>query len=199
MNVTLWNIPSVPGGDPPGAAEIGRRSPDRPEDAAKGRPTRGGKRSEPVAERSSEESDLRHRILALQREVGRAQRVLGGLEGLEELLSGASTDGPPVDSKLDDYVARLTYRGEAVLEPFREQLDRILQAGDDAALQGLIEDSRNRLGLLAQELSRYETERQNNRAISASGDSLQLLKEQIQTNRGRFMEVKPENVLRLLG
>jgi ribosomal protein S30 len=205
MNVTLRNIPSTSGGDPATAPSGGRRMQAGGENTT----AAGERRKTPeipakLEPRSTTRSQLRNRILTLQREVTRAQRVLGGLEGLGSVLTevqtaGTPAAGTPIEPKLEEYLARVTYRGEPVLAPLRERLAQILRSGDGAALQGLVDDSRQRLGFLAQELSRYETERQNTRAIAVSGDPLRALKREIQKEGSRLLDLQPENVLRLLG
>jgi hypothetical protein len=200
MNVTLRNIPSTSGSDSASAPIGGRKKPASGEyTAAAGERRKASEIPAELEPRSSMRSDLRNRILTLQREVARAQHVLAGLEGLGSVLTEVQTAGTPVDRKLAEYLARVTYRGEPVLAPLREPLAQILRSGDAAALQGLVDESRSRLGFLAQELSRYETERQNTRAIAVSGDPLQALKRQIQKEGSRLLDLEPENVLRLLG
>lgn len=148
--------------------------------------------------RASGLEEYRSRLLLLQREVARAQRVLGGLEGLEARLGSAGT-GQPSEESLQAYAAAVTYRGEPVLASLGEQLERILRDRDGQGLRGLIEESTVRLGRLAMELSRFETAQQNSRAIAGGGDPLESLKEGIREAGGRLLEIQRENVLRLLG
>jgi hypothetical protein len=196
MNVTLGNVPLTPGNDrASGSLERGGRTDERP-------PEKGGVRRGPETEAQaagqSGMSALRIRLLLLQQDVGRAQVVLGGLEGFASLLEDPGREPASADAVAGDYVGRITYKGEAVLEPWRDRLREILRTGDTHALGKLIEDGRNDLGLLAQEMSRYETAQQNNRALAAGGDPLQVLKQRIREEAGSLLDLQPERVLRLL-
>jgi len=198
MNVTVGNVSSGSSREasPHPAGENRRRSTAKPGlPAEEARPAGQVERPEPPR---SAMDELRSRLLLLQRDVTRAQRVLGGLEGIEPLLR--SPGGPELlDRSMREYVAGVTYRGETVLTGLEERLGRILRERDAEALQSLIREGRNHLGRLAQELSRYETAQQNTRAIAVGEDSLQSLKQGIRTAGGGLLELQRENVLRLLG
>ena len=198
MNVTVGNVssgsPRESSAQP--AVENRRRSPADP-----GMPPGGARQAgqgQPPEPRRSAMDELRSRLLLLQRDVARAQRVLGGLEGIQPLLRSHGGPEPP-DRSIREYAAGVTYRGEPVLTGLEERLGTILRERDAAGLQSLIGEARGHLGRLAQELSRYETAQQNTRAIAVGDDPLQFLKQGIRRAGGRLLEVQRENVLRLLG
>ena len=147
--------------------------------------------------RHSALEDLRSRLLLLQREVAKEQRVLGGLEEIHGLLRAPEAE-TPVEGAVQRYAATVKYQGQAVLEAVAEQLTRIARERDHRGLEALIEESRAHLGRLAQELSRFETAQQNSRALAAAGDPLESLKRGIQRQGGALLEVRRKNVLRLL-
>jgi hypothetical protein len=198
MNVTLGNVQSSGGNDrSAGRAGSGGGR------VAETRPGSGGAGRASEAETAQDAgrsgmSAVRIRLLLLQQDVARAQRVLAGLEGFAALLETPARGPEAAGVEVGEYLARLTYKGEAVLEPWRERLEEILGAGDTEALGRLIEDGRNDLGLLARELSRYETAQQNSRALAADGDSLGVLKRRIREGAGSLLDLQPERVLRLL-
>jgi hypothetical protein len=196
MKITLGGVPSSAGNERPTerAASGARRVAE-----AQSAPVREAAVAGQEAVGRSEMSALRIRLLLLQQDVARAQQILGGLEGFAGLFASPARGSKEVREEVAAYLERLTYRGETVLEPWRDRLEEILSARDTEGLTRLIEDGRNDLGLLARELSRYETAQQNTRALAAGGDALGALKHRIEEEASSLLDLQPERVLRLLG
>ena len=137
-------------------------------------------------------SEIRKQLLVVQRSLGRYQSILGGLEGFKILLqSDAGT--------ADDYIGKVMYRGQAVLEPYSDRLERILQNKDSKSLQGMIENTRNEIHGLAVELSRLETAEQNSRSLISGSAAISEILGGIRSSGEALLRVEAKNVLDLLG
>jgi hypothetical protein len=136
--------------------------------------------------------EIRKQLLVVQRSLGRYQSMLGGLEGFKILLQTEAKTAR-------DYIRHVVYRGEAVLQPYSEQLDGILKAKDQESLQRMIADTRTEIHALAVELSRLETAEQNNRAIALGKAALSDVLEGIRKQGDQLLNLEGENVLDLLG
>jgi hypothetical protein len=136
--------------------------------------------------------EIRKQLLVVQRSLGRYQSMLGGLEGFKILLKTDARDAK-------DYISRVVYRGEAVLQPYSAQLNRALQTKDPDLLQQLIETTKQEIHGLAVELSRLETAEQNSRSLAFSEAALSGLLEGIRSQGDRMLSLEGKNVLDLLG
>jgi hypothetical protein len=138
--------------------------------------------------------EIRKQMLVVQRTLGRHQSILRGFEGFQRFLQpSAATE------EADDYLKKVVYRGEAVLEPFKAELARILAARDTSALQQLIKKSRAEIHGFAVQLSRLETADQNSRSIITTGKSIAGILRGIKTDGDLLLEMEGDNVLELLG
>ena len=136
--------------------------------------------------------EIRKQLLVVQRSLGRYQSMLGGLEGFKILLQTDATTAK-------DYIRHVIYRGEAVLQPYSEQLDRILQNKDRESLQRMIADTKTEIHALAVELSRLETTEQNSRALALGKAALSDVLEGIRNQGDQLLNLEGKNVLDLLG
>jgi hypothetical protein len=156
---------------------------------------RMGPRGRPVSQPSAEEQpvpEIRKQLLVVQRSLGRYQSMLGGLEGFKILLQA--------DAKTaNDYIPHVVYRGEAVLERYSDQLNRILQDRDLDSLQRLIQDARTEIHGLAVQLSRLETAEQNSRSLALGKAALSDVLEGIRAQGDQLLNLEGKNVLELLG
>ncbi len=109
-------------------------------------------------------SQLRNQIIALQRSISKTQRILGGLEGFRNYLDSGEEALSPAG--LSGYIDRITYQSEAVLLPYKEELENIFSRKDFASLDKLIGKIHISLEKLASELSRFEIAEQNARSLS---------------------------------
>jgi len=135
---------------------------------------------------------IRKQLVVVQRSLARFQSMLGGLEGFKILMqSGATAAG--------DYIRHVVYRGEAVLQPHSDRLDRILQTKDQESLQRMIADTRTEIHALAVELSRLETAEQNSRALTLGKAALSDVLEGIRKQGDQLLDLEGKNVLDLLG
>ena len=198
MDITLGNVSSGSAKDVAAqrAGENRRRGESPDSNRAGGSPDAA--KAQTLEIRHSVLEDLRSRLMLLQHDVARAQRALGGLEGIGEILRRPDSQAS-LEQTVRDYLPGITYRGEPVLRALEGDLARIARERDYRGLETLVEESRDRLGQLAQELSRYETAQQNSRALAAGRDPLESLKQGIQESGGALLELRRENVLRLLG
>jgi hypothetical protein len=154
-----------------------------------------GPRSRSASKATAEEApvpEIRKQLLVVQRSLGRYQSMLGGLEGFKVLLSA----GAPT---ANDYIRQVMYRGEAVLQPYNAQLNRILQNKDQDSLQQMIADTRSEIHELAVELSRLETAEQNSRAIALDENALTSVLQGIRSRGDQLLNLEGKNVLDLLG
>ncbi len=153
-----------------------------------------GRPAAPVDTGDSPVPEIRKQMLVLQRTLGRYQSILGGLEGFQRFLepSAAAEDA-------DLYLQKVVYRGEAVLEPFKVGLARILETQDASALQRLIQNVRTEIHGFAIQLSRLETAEQNSRSINPTGKSLAGVLLGIKTEEDLLLDLEGQNVLKLLG
>jgi hypothetical protein len=136
--------------------------------------------------------EIRKQLLVVQRTLGRYQSMLGGLEGFKVLLrSDARTAA--------DYITHVVYRGETVLEPYSDKLNRILQTKDFDSLQRMIEATRKEIHGLAVELSRLETAEQNSRSLTFGQAALSRVLEGIRNQGDQLLNLEGKNVLDLLG
>ena len=81
---------------------------------------RGGADGQPAVPADAGNSpipEIRKQMLVVQRTLGRYQGILGGFEGFQRFLepSAAVKDA-------SQYLRKVVYRGEAVLEPFKVEL-----------------------------------------------------------------------------
>jgi hypothetical protein len=136
--------------------------------------------------------EIRKQLLVVQRSLGRFQSMLGGLEGFKVLLRTEATTAK-------DYVRHVVYHGEAVLQSYSEQLDRILQNKDQESLQRLIADTKTEIHGLAVELSRLETAEQNSRALVLGEAALSGVLDGIRNRGDQLLNLEGKNVLDLLG
>jgi hypothetical protein len=136
--------------------------------------------------------DIRKQLLVVQRSLGRYQSMLGGLEGFKVLLE---TDAKTANG----YIRHVIYRGEAVLQPYNAQLNRILQDKDQKSLQRMIAETKTEIHALAVELSRLETAEQNSRALSLSKAALSEVLEGIRSQGHQLLNLEGKDVLDLLG
>jgi hypothetical protein len=154
-----------------------------------------GTRSRSASKAAAEDQpvpEIRKQLLVVQRSLGRYQSMLGGLEGFKVLLkTGAPT--------ANDYIRQVIYRGEAVLQPYDAQLNRILQEKDQNSLQQMIADTRTEIHALAVELSRLETAEQNSRAIALDQAALTGVLQGIRNRGDQLLNIEGKNVLDLLG
>ena len=137
--------------------------------------------------------EIRKQMLAVQRTLGRYQSILGGFEGFQRLMEPSAAS-----ENADLYIRKVLYRGETVLEPFKVELDRILEAQDRSALQRLIQNVRTEIHRFAVQLSRLETAEQNSRSINSTGKSLADILQGIKTEGDLLLDLEGENVLKLL-
>jgi hypothetical protein len=154
-----------------------------------------GPRGRPMPHPEAEEQpvpEIRKQLLVVQRSLGRYQSMLGGLEGFKVLLKADARTAT-------DYIGHVLYRGEAVLEPYSGQLDRILQRKDLESLQRLIESTKAEIHGLAVELSRLETAEQNNRSLAFGEAALSDVLEGIRNQGDQLLNLEGKNVLDLLG
>jgi hypothetical protein len=158
--------------------------------AARGGP---GNRREPVPQAADQPiPEIRKQLLVVQRSLGRYQSILGGFEGFKVLLDSGAREAA-------DYIRHVIYRGEAVLEPYRAELNRILQTKDRPALQQLINGARTEIQGLAVELSRLETAEQNSRSLVLSAGALPDILKGIRSEGDQLFRLDGKNVLDLLG
>ena len=138
--------------------------------------------------------EIRKQMLVVQRTLGRYQGILGGFEGFQRFLepSAAAKDA-------EQYLQKVVYRGQAVLEPFKVELARILETRDMPALQRLIQNVRTEIHGFAVQLSRLETAEQNSRSINSTGKSLADILQGIKTEGDLLLDLEGGNVLKLLG
>jgi len=138
--------------------------------------------------------EIRKQMLVVQRTLGRYQGILGGFEGFQRFLepSAAVKDA-------SQYLRKVVYRGEAVLEPFKVELERILETRDMPALQRLIGNVRTEIHGFAVQLSRLETAEQNSRSINFTGKPLADILQGIKTEGNLLLDLEGGNVLKLLG
>ncbi len=158
---------------------------------------RGGADGRPAVPADTGDSpipEIRKQMLVVQRTLGRYQSMLGGFEGFQRFLEPSAAAG---DAAL--YLKRVVYRGEAVLEPFKVELERILETRDTSALQRLIQNVRTEIREFAVQLSRLETAEQNSRSITPTGKSLADILQGIKTGADLLSDLEGENVLKLLG
>ena len=147
-------------------------------------------------------SQLRNQIIRLQRSISKTQRILGGLEGFRNFLDSGDKSLSPAG--LPGYINRVTYKNEAVLSPYKENLQNILVGRDSAALNELIGEVHASLEKLAGELSRFEIAEQNARSLTSSvTGQLEALAprkiiEGIKKDGELLFRLKSENVLSLL-
>jgi len=155
---------------------------------------RMGPRGRPVSQPAAEEQpvpEIRKQLLVVQRSLGRYQSMLGGLEGVKILLqTGART--------ANDYIPHVVYRGEAVLERYSDQLNRILQDKDIDYLQQLIRDAKTEIHGLAVQLSRLETAEQNSRSLALGKAALSDVLGGIRSQGDQLLNLEGKNVLDLL-
>jgi hypothetical protein len=176
-----------PSGSAPGQAAYNRVN--EPADL---RSLRGGRESAEPEAKDQPVPEIRRQLLVVQRALGRFQSVLGGLEGFKVLLrSDART--------ADDYIGKVVYRGERVLESHRGSLAGILANKDTDSLQQLIEDTRKEIRGLAVTLSRMETAEQNTRSLAFGEASLSSVLEGIRDRGSQLQNLEGQNVLDLLG
>ena len=152
-------------------------------------------RGRPVSRPAAEEQpvpEIRKQLLVVQRSLGRYQRMLGGLEGFKVLFKADARTAT-------DYVRHVVYRGEAVLEPYSGQLNRILQNKDLESLQQLIESTKAEIHGLAVQLSRLETAEQNSRSLALDKAALMEVLEGIRSQGDQLLNLEGKNVLDLLG
>jgi len=153
-----------------------------------------GSRNRSASESAAAEQpvpEIRKQLLVVQRSLGRYQSMLGGLEGFKILLRTDATTAK-------DYLRHVVYRGEAVLQPYGEQLDRILQNKDQDSLQRMIADTKTEIRALAVELSRLETAEQNSRALAMGKAALSDVLEGIRNQGDQLLNLEGKNVLDLL-
>ena len=153
-----------------------------------------GRPAVPVDTGDSPIPEIRKQMLVVQRTLGRYQSILGGFEGFQRFLVPAAA---VKDAAL--YLQKVVYRGEAVLEPFKVELARILETRDTPALQRLIQNVRTEIHGFAVQLSRLETAEQNSRSINSTGKSLADILQGIKTEGDMLFDLEGENVLKLLG
>jgi hypothetical protein len=153
-----------------------------------------GRQAVPVDTGDSPIPEIRKQMLVVQRTLGRYQSILGGLEGLQRFLqpSAAAEDA-------EAYLQKVVYRGEAVLQPFKDELARISATQDTSALQRLIQNLRTEIHRFAVQLSRLETAEQNSRSLNSTGKSLADILQGIKTDVDLLLDLEGENVLKLLG
>jgi hypothetical protein len=137
--------------------------------------------------------EIRKQLLVAQRLLGRQQSVLGGFEGFGSLLEA----GPTAEEALG-YIRRVLYRGESVLEPFRDQLLGILSSGDRSTLRRLIEDKRAEIRESAVLMSRLETAQQNSRSLGSSAEALSEVLSGIRSEGDQLLNLDGKNALDLL-
>jgi len=176
----------------PGNKPFGQVSQNRlHEPAAIQAGVRSRRTSQPEAE-AQPVPEIRKQLLVVQRTLGRYQSMLGGLEGFKVLLNA--------DAKTaNDYISHVVYRGEAVLQPHSERLNRILQDKNLDSLQEMIENAKTELHGLAVELSRLETAEQNSRALALGKAALSNVVEGIRAQGDQLLNIEGKNVLDLLG
>jgi hypothetical protein len=136
-------------------------------------------------------SEIRKQILILQRSLSRQQSILGGFEGFRSLLDSSIT-------RPGDFIGDITYRGEAVLVPYRDRLEKIFETGDRAALERLISASRRIIDEHAIQLSRLQTAEQNSRSLAPSQTPLSSILQGIENAGDLLLKLEAENVLDLL-
>jgi hypothetical protein len=152
-------------------------------------------RGRPIPRPAAEEQpipEIRKELLVVQRSLGRYQSMLGGLEGFKVLLKADARTA-------NDYISHVVYRGEAVLEPYKSRLNRILQNKDLDSLQQLIESAKTEIHGLAVQLSRLETAEQNSRSLALGKAALSELLEGIRSQGDQLLNLEGKNVLELLG
>ena len=158
---------------------------------------RGGADGRPAVPADTGDSpipEIRKQMLVVQRTLGRYQSILGGFEGFQRFLEPSAAA-----INADLYLQKVVYRGEAVLEPFKVELARILKAQDTPALQRMIQNVRTEIHGFAVQLSRLETAEQNSRSTNSTGKSLADILQGIKTEGDLLLDLEGENVLKLLG
>lgn len=135
--------------------------------------------------------ELRKQLLVVQRALGRYQRILGGFEGFKVLLDTEA-------KRATDYIHHVQYRGEAVLKPYGDRLEAILQTGDRTGLQQLIDATKTEIRGLAVELSRLETAEQNSRSLASGNIVPAGILAGIRSEGSRLLTLEGRNVLDLL-
>jgi hypothetical protein len=169
-----------------------RITPDRLNDPTTTQTSSRARQAAPPVVEEQPVPEIRKQLLAVQRTLGRYQRVLGGLEGFKVLLRSDAKSAA-------DYIAHVRYRGEAVLEPYSVQLNGVLQRGDAEALGRLIQGTRAEIHGLSVELSRLETAEQNSRSLSLGRAALSGVLEGIRRQGDQLLNLEGKNVLDLLG
>ena len=157
---------------------------------------RGGMQSRPASTAAPADQpvqEIRKQLLVAQRVLGRQQSVLGGFEGFGSLLEAGATAEEAVG-----YIRRVLYRGEFVLESFRDELLGILASGDSSALRSLIEGKRAEIHESAVLLSRLETAQQNSRSLGSSAEALAEVLSGIRSEGDQLLHLDGKNVLDLL-
>jgi hypothetical protein len=177
----------------PGENLSGQVSRNRVNERPVARGSSDGRQAVPAATGDSPIPEIRKQMLVVQRTLGRYQSILGGFEGFQRFLqsSAAAEDA-------EAYLRKVAYRGEAVLEPFKVELARILATRDTAALQRLIQNLRTEIHRFAVQLSRLETAEQNSRSVNSTGKSLTDILRGIKTEGDLLLDLEGENVLKLL-
>ena len=138
--------------------------------------------------------EIRKQLVVVQRSLGRYQSILGGLEGFLPLLESGTAE-----AEATRFIDGILYRGEAVMEPFREELISILKNGDRSALRRMIEKTRTDIHVLGIRLSRLETAEQNSRSIASSTMVASDILEGIRKQGDQILNPDRKNVLDLLG
>jgi hypothetical protein len=178
----------------PGENSAGQVSHKRVNERPVARGSADGRQAVPADSGDNPIPEIRKQMLVIQRILARYQSLLGGFEGFQRFLepTAAAEDA-------DLYLQKVVYRGEAVLEPFKVELARILETQDRSALQQLIQNVRKEIHGFAVQLSRLETAEQNSRSINSTGKSLADMLHGIKTEGDLLLDLEGKSVLKLLG
>jgi hypothetical protein len=137
---------------------------------------------------------IRKQLVVVQRSLGRHQSILGGLEGFLTLLESSAHE-----VEATRYIDGTLYRGEALLQPFREELINILKNKNRSALRRMIEKTTADIHVLGVQLSRLETAEQNSRSIASGIMAASDILEGIRKQGDQLLNPDRKNVLDLLG
>lgn len=146
---------------------------------------------------SSETAQIMKQMILIQRSISKTQRILGGLEGFRHFLDSDKSLSV-LEKELSNYISKITYDREIVLDPFRKQMLKILTKKDIASLDQLTGEAQRKIEELTGELGRYEIAEQNTRSLITQKDPLREILEGIKKEQDIPIHLKRENVLDLL-